>query len=76
VHPRGWIPASILECLGLPPERAVTTYRHTAHLGGVGMLGNLYAAREQRRVRPGSVVALYAQGAGFTRVGALLRAPA
>ena len=74
VMPRGWVPPSILECLDLPADRAVTTYRHTGHLGAVGPMANLLFARDQNRVRDGAVVALYAQGAGFARGAVLLRA--
>jgi 3-oxoacyl-[acyl-carrier-protein] synthase III len=74
VMPRGWVPPSILECLNLPPDRAVTTYRHTGHLGAVGPIANLLWARDQKRIHDGALVALYAQGAGFARGAALLRA--
>lgn len=72
VQPRGFIPHAIAERLGLPRERAVTSYERIAHVGACGPLFNLHAARAQGRLVPGAVIALYAQGAGFTRAATLL----
>jgi 3-oxoacyl-[acyl-carrier-protein] synthase-3 len=72
VQPRGFIPHAIAERLGLPRERAVTSYEQIAHVGACGPLFNLYTARAQGRLRPGALIALYAQGAGFTRAASLL----
>lgn len=72
VQPRGFIPHAIAERLGLPRERAVTSYEEIAHVGACGPLFNLHKARALGRLAPGTVVALYAQGAGFTRAAALL----
>lgn len=73
VQPRGFIPHAIAERLGLPRELAVTSYEEIAHVGACGPIFNLHKARSQGRLRPGTVVALYAQGAGFTRAAALLQ---
>jgi len=73
VQPRGWIPGAIAEGLGLDPALAPTTYARLAHLGGAGVVANLAACREAGLLRPGTLVALYAQGAGFTRSATLLR---
>jgi 3-oxoacyl-[acyl-carrier-protein] synthase III len=72
VQPRGFIPGAIAEHLGLPRERAVTTYSHIAHVGACGPVFNLERAREEGRLEKGSLSALYAQGAGFTRAAAIL----
>jgi 3-oxoacyl-[acyl-carrier-protein] synthase-3 len=74
VQPRGFIPGAIAEHLRLGRERAVGTYHEIAHVGACGPVFNLRAAREQGRLEPGALVALYGQGAGFTRAAALLRA--
>lgn len=74
VQPRGFMPAAIAERLGLPRERAVTTYERIAHVGVCGPVFNLQRARELGMLPSGSVVALYAQGAGFTRGAALFEA--
>jgi 3-oxoacyl-[acyl-carrier-protein] synthase III len=74
VQPRGFIPGAIAEHLGLPRERAVTTYDRIAHVGASGPIFNLSAARAQGRLEPGALVAMYGQGAGFTRAAAILRA--
>lgn len=74
VQPRGFIPGAIAEHLGLPRERAVSTYDRIAHVGACGPVFNLSAAREQGRLKPGALVALYGQGAGFTRAAAILQA--
>jgi 3-oxoacyl-[acyl-carrier-protein] synthase III len=57
VQPRGWVPEGIARALDLPADRAPSTFARYAHLG---------------RLKKGSRVALYAQGAGFTRAAALL----
>jgi len=72
VQPRRWVPAAIAEGLGLDIRRAPQTFDEYAHLGGAGVVTNLIAAREAGLLRRGARVALYAQGAGFTRAAALL----
>lgn len=75
VQPRGWIPGAIARCLGLPPEIAGTTYEKYAHVGACGPIANWHAAHENGALRDeshGSLIALYAQGAGFTRGAALI----
>jgi 3-oxoacyl-[acyl-carrier-protein] synthase-3 len=67
VQPRRWVPFAIAEALGLDPSMATQTYERYAHLGGVGPIVNLIAARSAGRLKPGSRVVMYAQGAGFTR---------
>lgn len=71
-EPRGWIPRGILRVLGLDESLAASVYSHRAHLGASGCIANLeHAHRTGRTIRPG-VIALYAQGAGFTRAATLL----
>ena len=72
VQPRRWVPLAIAEALGLKPEVAVETYRRYAHLGGVGPVVNLIAARDAGKLTEGARVVIYAQGAGFTRAAAAL----
>jgi len=72
VQPRRWVPLAIAEALGLKPEVAVQTYRRYAHLGGVGAIVNLLAARDAGKLTDGARVVIYAQGAGFTRAAAVL----
>lgn len=72
VQPRGFIPGAIAERLGLPRDRAVTTYDTIAHVGACGPVMNLDASRRLGRLTPGALVAVYAQGAGFTRYAAIL----
>jgi 3-oxoacyl-[acyl-carrier-protein] synthase III len=72
VQPRGFIPAAIAEHLGLARSCAVTTYEEIAHVGACGPVFNLHKALERELLRPQGVVALYAQGAGFTRAAAVL----
>jgi 3-oxoacyl-[acyl-carrier-protein] synthase-3 len=72
VQPRGFLPGAIAERLGLPRERAVTTYDELAHIGVCGPVFNLLSARKQGLLPPGAIAALYAQGAGFTRSAAML----
>jgi 3-oxoacyl-[acyl-carrier-protein] synthase-3 len=72
VQPRKWIPAAIAEALDLPLDRAPSTFDDYAHLGGCGPVVNLLDARRRGLVARGATVALYAQGAGFTRAAAIL----
>jgi 3-oxoacyl-[acyl-carrier-protein] synthase III len=72
VQPRGFIPHAIAERLGLPRSCAVTTYEETAHLGACGPVFNLARARASGRTPPGTLVAMYGQGSGFTRAAAIL----
>ncbi len=72
VQPRRWVPLAIAEALGLEPSVAVQTYQRYAHLGGVGPIVNLLAARDAGKLKPGARVVMYAQGAGFTRAAASL----
>jgi 3-oxoacyl-[acyl-carrier-protein] synthase III len=74
VQPRGFIPHAITERLGLPRSSAVTTYEEIAHLGACGPVFNLARARTGGRVSRGTLVAIYGQGAGFTRAAAILEA--
>ncbi|HKO53695.1 MAG TPA: 3-oxoacyl-[acyl-carrier-protein] synthase III C-terminal domain-containing protein [Polyangiaceae bacterium] len=70
VQPRRWVPLAIAEALGLGPNVAIETYRRYAHLGGVGPIVNLIAARDAGKLAKGARVVIYAQGAGFTRAAA------
>ena len=74
VQPRGFIPGAIAEHLGLPRERAMTTYAHIAHVGSCGPVFNIARARDEGKLEKGSFAALYAQGAGFTRSAAIVEA--
>jgi 3-oxoacyl-[acyl-carrier-protein] synthase-3 len=72
VQPRKYIPGCIAERLGLPRDAAVETYEEIAHVGLCGPIYNLWTARERGMLHPGTTVALYGQGAGFTRAAAIL----
>jgi 3-oxoacyl-[acyl-carrier-protein] synthase-3 len=72
IQPRRWVPRAISEALGgnmIVPQ----TFDELAHLGGCGLLTNLIHAKNEGILRPGTLVVLYAQGAGFTRAAALVR---
>jgi 3-oxoacyl-[acyl-carrier-protein] synthase III len=73
MHPRAWVPRGIARLLGVGAERAPCTFEQYAHIGGCGPIVNLIEARRRGILRPGARVALYAQGAGFTRAAAVLR---
>jgi 3-oxoacyl-[acyl-carrier-protein] synthase III len=74
VQPRGFIPGAIAERAGMSRERAVTTYHRIAHVGACGPVFNLAEARSRGLLEKDSWVAMYGQGAGFTRSAAILRA--
>lgn len=73
VQPRGWVPEAIAEGLGLPTQIAPQTYDRYAHLGGAGAVANLIAARDLDLLHEGSLLVMYAQGAGFTRAAVAVR---
>lgn len=73
VQPRRWVPKSFAEVLGVDADKAPVTFDERAHLGACGIVTNLLEARRQGRLEDGALVALYGQGAGFTRAAALLR---
>jgi|HubBroStandDraft_6_1064221.scaffolds.fasta_scaffold34051_3 3-oxoacyl-[acyl-carrier-protein] synthase-3 len=78
VQPRRWVPIGIAEALGLSPDRAPQTYDELANLGTCGIVANLLEARRRGLLnpRPGgepATVAIYAQGAGFTRGAVIVR---
>jgi 3-oxoacyl-[acyl-carrier-protein] synthase III len=70
VQPRAWIPGAIAEHVGLPADAAVHTYEQYAHVGACGPIANWHHAVSSGH--PAQLVALYAQGAGFTRGAALI----
>ena len=72
VQPRAWIPGAIAECLGLAPAATVHTYTSVGHLGGCGPVVNWHEARRLGKLTSGSTLGVYAQGAGFVRMGALV----
>ena len=72
VQPRRWVPLAIAEALGLSPSVAQQTFQSYAHLGGVGPVVNLLAARDAGKLTKGARVVMYAQGAGFTRAAVAL----
>jgi 3-oxoacyl-[acyl-carrier-protein] synthase-3 len=73
VQPRRWFPEAIAETLGLAEGIAPQTFDELAHLGAAGTVTNLIAARERGLLQENTLVAFYAQGAGFTRAAALVR---
>ena len=72
VQPRRWTSAAIAECLGLDQDAAVHTYESVAHLGGCGPVVNWHEARRLGKLTSGSTLGIYAQGAGFVRMGAIV----
>lgn len=73
VEPRGWIPRAAAQVLGLDPAIVASVYETRGHLGACGPIANLERAYREGRTEGASLAALYAQGAGFTRAGALLK---
>jgi 3-oxoacyl-[acyl-carrier-protein] synthase-3 len=73
VQPREWVPRAIAEAAGLSVDAAPTTFQERAHLGACGVVTNLIEARRRGILREGALVAMYGQGAGFTRAAGLLR---
>lgn len=72
VQPRQWVPKAIAESAGINSGLAVETFKTYAHLGACGPIVNLIEARKRNMLKAGSKVALYGQGAGFTRAAAVI----
>jgi len=72
IQPREWVPRAIAEAAGMDPGIAVDTFKQYAHLGACGPIVNLIAARRAGLLKAGARVALYGQGAGFTRAAAIV----
>ena len=73
MQPRKWIPVAITKLLGLKDNQTIETYEKYAHLGGCGPVVNLLEAVNNGLVKDGDIVALYAQGAGFTRTASIIK---
>lgn len=72
VQPRKWVPEGIARALSLPSTTAVQTFEDYAHLGPCGIIANLEEAEKKSMLQPGTVVAMYAQGAGFCRASVIV----
>lgn len=72
VQPRKWVPEAIARALSLPATAAVQTFEDYAHLGPCGVIANLEAAEKRSMLKPGTIVAMYAQGAGFCRASVIV----
>lgn len=72
VEPRGWVPRAMSEVVGLDLRSVYSVYNTRGHLGACGPIANLEGAFRERRYDSGTLLALYAQGAGFTTAGVLL----
>jgi 3-oxoacyl-[acyl-carrier-protein] synthase-3 len=73
MQPLPWFQRAVADGLGMPVERAPSTYDRYAHVGGAGVVANLLEARRLGLLRDGAHVVLYAHGAGVTRFGSVLR---
>lgn len=67
VNPRKWIPGAIVKTLGLSEDKTLNTFEKYSHLGGCGAPANLNEANKLGLLKVGDIVAMYSQGAGFTR---------
>jgi len=72
VQPRKWVPEGIARALSLPPSAAVQTFDEYAHLGPCGVIANLVGAEKKSMLKPGTIIAMYAQGAGFSRASVIV----
>lgn len=73
VQPRKWVPEGIAISLGLQPSAVVQTFEKYAHLGPCGVIANLEEAESQSKLKPDTLVALYAQGAGFCTTSVIIK---
>ncbi len=70
-----WFPDACRRALGLRPEQVVETYDEVANIAPATIPYNLFWAREQGRLLPGSTLLLYAPGVGMHRIAAVLKMP-
>jgi len=73
VQPRKWVNTAITRLLGMPDAASIETYEKYGHIGCCGPVVNLMEAHNQNLIHPGDIVALYAQGAGFTRSATIVK---
>jgi 3-oxoacyl-[acyl-carrier-protein] synthase III len=73
IQPFPWFQAAVAEGLGMAPDRVPSTFDTYSHVGGAALAANLLEARRRGQLRDGSLVGMYALGAGVTRCAALLR---
>lgn len=73
VEPRGWVPVATARLLGLPADAVLSVYETRGHLGACGPIANFALGQERGVLAGPGLVALYGQGAGFTRAAALLQ---
>jgi 3-oxoacyl-[acyl-carrier-protein] synthase-3 len=66
---------TLMERIGLPPEKTHTTVQRLGNTSGSGVPLALREALDQGRVKPGDVVALVAFGAGMSHGGTIIRWP-
>lgn len=73
VEPRGWVPSAVAEIMGIGASGVSSVYRRRGHLGACGPIANLELAQREKLMANSGLIAMYAQGAGFTRAGILLQ---
>jgi len=73
VQPRKWVPEGIARALGISPHTAVQTFEKYAHLGPCGIIVNLEEAERKSKLKQDTLVAMYAQGAGFCRASVIVK---
>lgn len=71
--PTAWYERVFAQALGVPLERTSNCYPRTANVGTVLPLANLYWAAQAGRIRPGSLVLVFAMGYACNAVATLLR---
>lgn len=65
----------IMDRIGLPPEKTLTTVQRLGNTSGSGVPLALRDAQDQGRVKPGDVVVLISFGAGMSHGGTIIRWP-
>jgi len=69
----GWFVSACRRSLGLPAEKALSTFPEVGNIGACSILYNLDMARRANRLEDGDVILMYSPAAGFTRSAAVYR---
>jgi 3-oxoacyl-[acyl-carrier-protein] synthase III len=68
-----WFVGACRRGLGLPADKALSSFEEVANIGAAAILHNLSIVRKQGRVQAGDVILMYAPAAGFTRTAVVYR---
>ena len=69
----GWFVDACRKELGIPAEKAISTFPEVANIGATAIVYNLAELKKRERLKKGHRVLMYSPGGGFTRSAAVIR---